>query len=263
MTMRRLLPILVAVVVAFLAGPRPAAAQSADDLSALRQEIEALKAGQEAIQRDLEEIKDLLRGRAARPSPPRDLTLSVKDDPFKGDRGAAVTLVEFSDYQCPFCARHFRDTLPQLEQEYVATGKVRYVFRNFPIEALHPQAFKAHEAANCAGDQGKYWPMHDRLFANQRAFAEPELAEHARAVGLDVPGFRQCLESGKHAAKVRGDIADARRAGVQGTPTFFLGLTAPDDGDVRALSMIRGAQPYAAFKQAIEALLAVADKAGK
>src|SRR3989338_4807188 len=135
--------------------------QSTEELKALRKELETLKQGQAAIQKDLEEIKTLLRGRVATPPPePQNVVLNVKDDPFKGEKNARITLIEFTDYQCPFCARHSRDTLPQLEREYIASGKLKYVFRNFPIESIHPQAFKAHEAANCAGEQGKYWEMH-------------------------------------------------------------------------------------------------------
>jgi protein-disulfide isomerase len=100
------------------------------------------------------------------------VVLNLKGDPFKGEKNAKVTLVEFSDYQCPFCARHVRATLPPLESEYIATGKIKYVFRNFPIASIHPLAFKAHEAANCSGEQDKYWEMHDRLFANSKALGQ-------------------------------------------------------------------------------------------
>ncbi|MBI2986155.1 MAG: DsbA family protein [Deltaproteobacteria bacterium] len=228
-----------------------------DELKALRKELESLKQGQSEIQKELQEIKALLRGRVAAPPPePQNVVLSVKDDPFKGEKNAKITLVEFSDYQCPFCSRHSRDTLPQLEREYIASGKLKYVFRNFPIESIHPQAFKAHEAANCAAEQGKYWEMHDRLFADQKMLAPKDLPIHAQALGLDLPKFQQCVDSGKHASKIRSDLADGQKAGVQGTPTFFLGLTDPSDTKVKAARVIRGAQPYAAFKTAIAGLLA-------
>lgn len=231
-------------------------AQSTEDLKALRKEIESLKQGQSVIQKDLEEIKNLLRGRVATPPPePQNVVLSVKDYPFKGEKNAKITLVEFSDYQCPFCSRHFRDTIPQLEREYISGGKVKYVFRNFPIESIHPQAFKAAEAANCAGEQRKYWEMHDRLFANQNLLGVKDLPNHAKTLGLDLTNFQQCLDSGKHASKIRSDLADGQKAGVQGTPTFFLGLTEPNDVNVKAARIIRGAQPYAAFKAAIDSLL--------
>ena len=236
---------------------QPGFTQSTEELKALRKELEEIKKGQSNIQNELQEIKTLLRGRVPAPPPePQNVVLEIKGDPFKGQPDAKLTLIEFSDYQCPFCVRHFRDTLPQLEREYIATGKVKYVFRNFPIESIHPLAFKAHEAANCAGEQGKYWEMHDRLFANQNALGLKELPNHAKALVLEMTKFQQCLDSGKHAAKIRKDLADGQKAGVQGTPSFFLGLTEPNDGMVKALRVIRGAQPYAAFKAAIDSILA-------
>lgn len=237
--------------------------QSTEELNALRKKIEALSEGPKAIQAELQEIKTLLRGRVAAPPPePQNVVLSVKDDPCKGKRDARLTLIEFSDYQCPFCSRHFRETMPQLEREYITNGKLKYVFRNFPIESIHPQAFKAHEAANCAGEQGKYWEMNGRLFANQKAMSPKDLSDHAQALALDMPKFQQCLDSGKHAAKIRKDLADGQKAGVQGTPSFFVALTEPNDGMVKAVRIIRGAQPYTAFKEAIDSLLSAQSKQG-
>lgn len=254
--MKRILCAPVGLFLVLLYFVQPGFAQTSDEIRALRKDLEALKQGQSEIQKELQEIKTLLRGRVAAPPPdPQNVVLSVKDDPFKGEKNAKVTLIEFSDYQCPFCARHFRDTIPQLEREYVSTGKLKYIFRNFPIESIHPQAFKAHEAANCAAEQGKYWEMHDRLFANQNALGLKDMPNHAQALKLDLPKFQQCLDSGKYAAKIRKDLADGQKAGVQGTPSFFVALTEPNDGIVKAVRMIRGAQPYAAFRDAIESLL--------
>ncbi|MBI4483393.1 MAG: DsbA family protein [Acidobacteria bacterium] len=218
--------------------------------------MEALKEGQIAIEKDLEAIKDFLRGRQAAPPPePQDVVLSFKDHPFKGDKNAKVAFIEFSDYQCPFCARYFRETLPQIEKDYIQTGKIKYGFRHFPIESIHPEAFKASEAANCAADQGKYWEMHDRLFAHPDALGLKDLSEHAQALKIDLPSFQQCLESGKKATEVRKDIADGMKAGVRGTPTFFLALVEPNESKIKALRMITGAQPYSSFKEAIDSLL--------
>ncbi len=247
----------------FLFSSQPGFTQSTEELKALRKELEEIKKGQSNIQNELQEIKTLLRGRAPAPPPePQNVVLEIKDNPFKGQPNAKLTLIEFSDYQCPFCSRHVRETLPQLEREYIATGKVKYVFRNFPIESIHPLAFKAAEAANCAGEQGKYWEMHDRLFANQNTLGLKDLPNHAKALVLEMPKFQQCLDSGKHAAKIRKDLADGQKAGVQGTPSFFLGLTEPNDGMVKAVRIIRGAQPYTAFKEAIDSLLSAQSKQG-
>ncbi|MBI3330449.1 MAG: DsbA family protein [Nitrospinae bacterium] len=130
-----------------------------------------------------------------------------------------------------------------------------YVFRDFPIASLHPQAAKAHEGAHCAGEQGKYWEMHARLFANQKAHSPQDLSHHAEALGLDMASFQQCLESGTHAAKIRKAIAEGQKAGVRCTPTFFLGLSQPNHSQLKARKVIRGAHPYALFQQAIEGLL--------
>lgn len=172
----------------------------------------------------------------------------------KGDKKAPVVLVEFSDYQCPFCARHVRETVPQIEREYVQTGKLRYAFRNYPLEAIHPQAFKAAEASLCAGEQGKFWQMHDQLFANQRALRPEDLHRHAQTIGLNVARFRQCLESGKYAGKVRQDQSDGQKVGIRGTPYFAIGY--PDGNDrVKVAKIISGAYPFQSFKEAIDSLL--------
>jgi len=187
-----------------------------------------------------------------------DLMLNVEGAPFKGEKTAKVTVVEFTDYQCPFCSRYFRQTWPQLDQDYVKTGKVKFVLRDLPLEALHPQAFKAAEATHCAAEQGKYWEMHDRLFANQGALGRKDLSGYAQALGLDVAAFDKCVESGKGAERIRKDVADSDKAGARGTPTFFLGLTGPNSSEVKAVRVIRGAHPYATFKEALDSLLASA-----
>lgn len=252
----RLLKISLGLALLVVFNASPALPEPDEELKALRKELDAVKETQTAIQKELQEIRALLRGaQGPPPAETRDVILSVDDDPFKGDKNAPLTLVEFSDYQCPFCARHIREALPAIEREYIQTGKLRYVFRDFPIEAIHREAFKAAEAANCAGEQDKYWEMHDRLFANQRALGLKDLGDHARALGLDMATFHRCLSSGKQATEIRKDIADGLRAGVRGTPTFFLGLTEPNDSKVKALRVIRGAQPYTRFKEAIDSLL--------
>jgi protein-disulfide isomerase len=259
-TLVRIRRVIVAALTVALLGPAVVAAQSADDLKALRQEIESLKAGIGAMQRDLQEIKTLLQGarQAAGPPPPvapESLDLSVADAYAKGGAGARLVLVEFSDFQCPFCGRHVKLTMPQIEREYVDTGKLRYVVRNMPLEQIHPDALRAAEAAECAGDQGKYWQMHEQLFGHQQALAAPDLVRYAQDAGAEPAAFQKCLEASPHQAKIRQDLADAQAAGINGTPTFFLGF-ADGNGKVKAARRISGAQPYPVFKSAIEALLA-------
>lgn len=125
---------------------------------------------------------------------------------------------------------------------------------DLPLESIHNVAFKAAEAAHCAGEQGKYWEMHDRLFENQNKL-QP-LTPHAEALGLDLPKFEECLNSGRQAAAIRQDMAEAQKAGVTGTPTFFLAYTDPNSSKVKTVRRLTGAQPYAAFKMEIDKLLA-------
>ena len=185
-----------------------------------------------------------------------DIVLNLAKAPVRGADAARVTIVEVSDFECPFCGRYSRDIRPQIESEYVRTGRVRYAFINMPIEARHKNAFKAGEAAACAGDQGKYWEMHDRLFANQAAIRLIHLPIHAQALGLKADVFKACLDSGRHAEEIRRDTAMALKAGVTGTPTFFLGVTDRGSTTLKVVKTIAGAKPYSVFKEAIDALLA-------
>jgi protein-disulfide isomerase len=257
MNMARLIGMLLVVAVVTGADVPSALGQAIDE--SLKKDIEALKEGQAAIRKELQELKQLL---GARPAPsagstvaPADVSLSIHGAPAMGDSNARLTLVDFSDYQCPFCRRHVQQTLPEVVREYVNTGKVRYIFRDFPITSLHPRAPVLHQAAYCAGDQNRYWDMHARLFQNPQQAEVKDLVGHAQALGLDVARFEQCLTSRSYAEKVNQGVTDGQRAGVQGTPTFFIGVTEAGDSAIKAKRAIRGAQPYAVFKRAIEDVL--------
>ncbi len=252
---RQGLKLTMLVAVAFLIlGLQPGWAQSSDeDIQALRKEVDAIKASQDAMALDIKAIKDMLTPK--KPAPFKGADLSVEGEPYIGSKDAKVTMIEFSDYQCPFCGRNYQQTLPQIVTDYVKTGKVKYVFHDFPLEQLHPNAFKAAEAARCAGEQGKYWEMHDRLFANQKALDAKNLPDYAKAAGLDVDKFQQCLSAEKDTAKIRAELDAGAKVGVTGTPAFFIGLTDPKDTKVHATKFISGAQPYAAFKEAIDSVL--------
>jgi protein-disulfide isomerase len=233
----------------------PSFAQSNPDVEALKKDVASIKETQQAIQKDLQEIKKLL---TPRPAPgqvdPTNAVLDVTGAPVRGDKNAKYTIVEFSEFQCPFCGRHVKDTVPQLEKDYVQSGKAKYVFLDYPLESIHKNAFKAAEAGNCAAEQGKFWEMHDRLFANQTALEPAQLTEHAKAVGLDAAKFQQCMDTGKSAAGIRKDIAEGNKLGVTGTPTTFIALSQPNS-KVKILKAIRGAQSLAAFQAAMEEVL--------
>lgn len=168
--------------------------------------------------------------------------VSVDGAPFKGPATAPVVIVKFEDFHCPFC-RRVQATLEQLLARY--GDKVKLVHRDFPIDSLHPQARKAHEAARCAHDQGKFWAYHDKLYANAPKASPEDLKAYAQEVGLDLPAFEQCLSSGKYQAAVQKDVEEGIRVGVTGTPTFFI--------NGRLLS---GAQPLESFVRVIEEELA-------
>ena len=225
------------------------------EVGSLRNEIQTLNAGQVALQRDVSEMRDLLRRQPTQAAAPRDIVLTLGDAQFKGNANAKVTLVEFTDYECGFCARHVKDTFPQLERDYIATGKLKYVFRNFPLE-MHKQSFEAHEAAACAGEQGKFWEMHDRLFASQPALSPADINGYAKTAGLDMQRFQACLTAGGHAEQIRKDVTEGGKAGVTGTPTFFLGVTTPNSPTLKVTKTLVGAKAYTAFKEEIDALLA-------
>jgi len=124
---------------------------------------------------------------------------------------------------------------------------------DFPLD-MHKNAFKASEAGLCAGDQGKFWEMHDMLFANQQALKPEDLIKHAEALGLDAAKFKDCLDTGKHAQEIKKRMAEGQKAGITGTPAFLLGFVEPD-GKVKAVKKISGALPYASFKAAIDEML--------
>jgi protein-disulfide isomerase len=229
---------------------------SPSEFGALKDALESINTSLEDIKKELQLMRELLSQRSTQPTRPADVTalVSLSGRPMLGHTDAPLTLIEFSDYQCPYCRRFFETTLPALKAEYIATGKLRYVFRDFPIDRIHPFARKAAEAAHCAGDQGKYWEMHDLLFQNPKALQVEQLKVYARRLDIVGVAFDDCLDQGKYATQVQKDVDDGAAAGVQGTPGFFLGKPRAD-GAIQG-TIIKGAQPIAVFRQIIERLLA-------
>lgn len=173
---------------------------------------------------------------------------TVDDDAVLGNPNAPVTLIEFSDFQCPFCRKFYKETLPQIKKDYIATGKVKLVYRDFPLVQIHPGATPAAEGAECAKDQGKFWEMHDAIFDEQEKqglgtvqFTADDVKKWAGNIGLDTTKFNQCLDSGKYKQEVEKDLADGSTAGVTGTPAVFVNGR-----------LVVGAQPFSAFKVVID-----------
>lgn len=180
--------------------------------------------------------------------------VSIDDDAMLGDKNAPVTIIEFSDFQCPFCRKFWGETMPQIKKSYLDTGKARLVYRDFPLD-FHPGAQPAAEAAECAEEQGKFWEFHDKIFAEQAKqgagtipFGANDLKKWAKGIGLNTAKFNECLDSGKYKDEVAKDTENGVAAGVSGTPTIFI------NGQ-----RIVGAQPFAAFKAVIEQELEKAD----
>lgn len=186
---------------------------------------------------------------------PASPVLDIAGEPTKGDKAARVVLIEFSDFECSYCGRYFAETYPRIDSDYVKTGKIKYVFRDLPLEAMHPNAFRAAEAAACAGEQGKFWEMHDRLFANQTALAGEDLGAHALAVKADARRFDACLTANRQADAIRADMDLARRLGITGTPSFLIGLALPRSTGVRIIGGLAGNQPFNEFKASLDEAL--------
>ncbi|HVW67142.1 MAG TPA: thioredoxin domain-containing protein [Candidatus Peribacteraceae bacterium] len=176
--------------------------------------------------------------------------------PTEGNPNAKVTVIEYTDFQCPFCERHFSQTYPQIKKDYIDTGKIKYELRYFPLTSIHPNAEKSAEAADCAQDQGKFWEMHDKLFSTQNDWANldnsgavADFKQYAAGLGLDTTKFNSCLDNGEKASDIQKYVADGGKAGIDGTPGFWV------IGPNGKTQQISGAYPYATFQSAIDGML--------
>lgn len=183
----------------------------------------------------------------------RQLSTPINGDPRIGSEAAAAVLIEYLDFECPFCAKHARETFDQIERDFVADGRLQYVFRNYPIQQIHPAALPSAKAANCARSQDKYFEMRTHLFANQARLSQIDWSTVASDLGLDGAKFRECLDT-LGTSTVDAEIGEGNRLGVSSTPTFLLGRR-DRTGAVRLHSRLSGAAPYTVFKEAVEGLI--------
>jgi protein-disulfide isomerase len=258
-----------AVVVSFvlllttpaLAQPNPTKAELAD----LRSRIEQLQADVTEIKASVQFIKKAFEHAREKAGPVQKASVvldqSSSDDFTLGSADAPVTIMAFIDFQCGFCAKFSKTTFRELRGEYIDTGKVRYIFRDYPLSS-HPMAPQAASLANCAAAQGKYMEMHDVLFENPDLLGEAKFKDLVQKVaGLDIRVFESCLQSPEHDVKlgtegpepsqeVRADMKEAARIGVQGTPAFLIGKTVPPGKEMSG-SFIRGDQEHTIFEAAI------------
>lgn len=173
-----------------------------------------------------------------------------------GDVNAKVTLIEYSDYQCLYCARHFRQTMPKIIKRYIDKGKIKFVMRELPIPNLNLRANAASHAALCAGSQGKYWEMHDTLFNNQQKMSDQDIYTYASEIGLNTTEFNSCFERNDYANQIKNDALEARGMKVMGTPSFLLGLTDSVDPDkVKVTKLMYGARNFDYFAKEIDEIL--------
>lgn len=170
--------------------------------------------------------------------------VDIENDAILGDPDAPVTIIEFSDYQCPFCARFWSETLPSIKSEYIDTGKVRFVYRDFPLTSMHPMALAAAEVTECVKKQGgdeAFWEIHYKIFENYQQISTANLKAWATELGYNIDS---CLDSGEMEQEIQDDLKDGVAAGVRGTPAFFV------NG-----KLLSGAQPFSVFQQVIESEL--------
>ena len=188
--------------------------------------------------------------------PQIEIKISADNDPLIGYPNAPITIIEFSDFQCPFCAKFNTQTFPLIYEEYIKQGKVNLVFRDFPIQSIHPNAVAASVAAECAHEQGKFMDMHDILFNNQNNWnklqtvnAVSQFSKYATQIQLNQEIFDSCLTNGKYIEEIKKDLNDGRDYGISGTPGFFIG-----NDKIGYVSLV-GAQPFDSFKKVIDSQL--------
>ena len=219
-------------------------------IAQLQREIDALKARTAAAPTTSGTAQPAIQ-------PVNNVTMNLSRAPFRGSARSKAIMVEVSDFECPFCGRYARDTGPQVLKEYADTNKIGYAFVHLPLP-IHKLAPKASEAAACAADQGKFWEMHDLLFARQgNALAPVFLADKGDQIaGFNKAAYKACLDSSKHAAYIQSDMNMVAPFGIRGTPAFFIGTMDPATKIFKANVRIVGAKPFAVFQQALDEQIA-------
>jgi protein-disulfide isomerase len=237
------------------------AAQSAADYQALRKELDLMREKIAQMQKEIDSLKAQRTSPAAAATQPimpvSNVTLNLARAPFRGSTTSKVTMVEISDFECPFCGRYSRETGPEVLKQYADTNRIGYAFVNYPLPA-HPFAPKAGEAAACAADQGKFWEMHDILFRKQGAALAPAFLPQKGDLipGLNKTAYNACLESSKHAAYIKSDMTMVQPYAPRGTPAFFIGTMDPATRMFKGAVSIVGAKPLSVFQQALDEQLA-------
>lgn len=253
-------PIVVALLSTLVSAcgtsPLRSSTQSASpnaELATLQSDMKTLSADVADMKKTLDTLYKLISSRIEEETPkPAVSAIRLGTDPVLGDRAAKVAIVEFSDYQCPFCRAFQEQTMPGLKAQYIDAGKVQFIYRDFPLN-FHPHAESAAIAARCAGEQNAYWEMHDQLFANQKQLGAKLYTELAEQLHLDAKQFDSCLNDAKFKGQLSGEINYGQQIGIDGTPAFFVGRI--EGGELVDFKSIIGAQPADVFTKIIDSYL--------
>jgi protein-disulfide isomerase len=255
------IPILMPCLDGYAQQPEQTDNQLKMDISTLKNDINALEDAQRKIIDQLDELKRLLPANTRTQTVPQaspsllPSRLNIRGEGYRGESSARLAIIEYSDFECPYCGQYERNTSPQVLENYIKTGKVKLFYRDLPLP-MHLHAISATRAAHCAGEQGKYWKMHDSLFANQTALSDPALLDRAKTLGLDASRFNECFSSDKYSGELRKGMAEAQGLGIDGTPTFYIGTIDPSGDVVNISKRIVGAHPYEVFQSALDEVLA-------
>lgn len=236
------------------------ASKSGATVESLEKQIAELREGQRVLMEELRQLRAEIQGSAPRKDvvpaeePKPFVTLNVRGEPFRGSTNARVAVVVFSDFNCSHCAEFEREVYPRLEEQYLRTGKVRLLFRDLP-DRNDADAMAKSEAARCAGEQGRFWDMHDVLYLDHSPYSAESSAKWISAIGIEAEPFRACMESHRYRDPIRRSIALADRMGIRGTPTFLIG-TCDDSGMViRSEEVFTGVEPIKKFQAILDRLL--------
>jgi protein-disulfide isomerase len=254
--MARLTRSLGALALTLLMSQGSGAAQN-DDFAKLRDEVARLNAQQLQILASLDELKKMMKG----PGPPAlkpPQTMGVAGEPYKGEPTATLAIIEYADFECPFCRRFEHDIYPQIRDNYVNTGKLKYFHRDMPL-AFHQGAMPAARAVHCASEQGKFWEMHDSLLGDAASLSPTDIDDRAGKLGMNVSELDKCISSDRFADIIQRSITEASAMQVSGTPTFIIGTLDANGNLMSVKKTVVGASPFEAFKAAIDPLLASAN----
>jgi protein-disulfide isomerase len=254
----RFVPIVAALVLAVCAATAesaPSTAAQARDLANLKDDVQLLKTQQQEILASLDELKKLLKTRNEPPAVKVPDTLRVAGEPFMGEAGASLAIIEYSDFECPFCRRFEHDTFPQLRDAYIGTGKVKFFYRDLPLP-FHQHSMPAARAARCAAEQGKLWEMHDSLLTEPASLNTGDIDARAAKLGIDTTRLDACMSSERFADVIQRSMNEASGMQISGTPTFVIGTLGANGELVNVKKTVVGAYPFEAFKAVIDPLLA-------